>query len=203
MCGLFHSSATLAYGLESFVDVFSSVMVLWRFKSTMAQINMRASMDQMEQQEQFARRLERRAGVGISFTFVAIACIVGGQACAHMTTSHAPSQDAALLVLAITSVFLLAALGIVKWHISTRLNSEVLKKDAICSLAVAILSLGLAVSAGAYNASSSVWWLDAVVALITAAFLLVYGGKTLFFSGLRWWQISFWKDDKASTEEHL
>jgi len=199
---LFESMAMLGYGLESFVDVFSSVMVVWRFKSTMAAIDLRQSVEEAEQQEAFARRLEKRAGIGISWTFVIIAFVVGGQACAHLASEHAAEAHTALLTLAIISVFLLAGLGIGKWIISVKLKSSVLKKDAICSLAVAVMSLGVAISAGAYKANDSVWFFDASVAVVTAIFLLVYGLRTLFFHGHRWWSPSFWKDDKASVQQH-
>jgi len=58
------------------------------------------------------------------------------------------------------------------------------------------------ISASAYGANSSVWWFDAVVAVITSVFLLLYGLRTLFFHGHRWWKPSFWKDDAASIAEH-
>ena len=60
------SSALLGYGLESLVDVWSSILVLWRF------------WDDPEGEGSYfvtTQRRESRASVGIAFTFVVIGYI--------------------------------------------------------------------------------------------------------------------------------
>lgn len=154
------------------------------------------------EEDKFAYRLEKRAGIGISFTFVAIAFIVGGQASAHLAESHHPNNDTAMIVLAALSVVAFAVLGGVKWHISDKLKSPTMKKDAICSLAVGVISLAVTVSASAYSANDAVWWFDALVAVLVSGFLLIYGCRTLFCHGHRWWESSFWKNDAESMAAH-
>jgi hypothetical protein len=60
------SSALLGYGLESLVDVWSSILVLWRFWG-----------DPEGEGSYFltTRRREARASVGIAFTFILIGFI--------------------------------------------------------------------------------------------------------------------------------
>ncbi len=68
------SAALIAYGLESFVDLFASVLVLWRFWDDASnEAGMKANLDR-----------EERANVGIAATFIIIAVITGGDAISHL-----------------------------------------------------------------------------------------------------------------------
>jgi len=196
---LFDSMAMLGYGLNSFVDVFSSILVLWRFSQS-------HRSDQLAADEAYNRRLEKKAGVGISITFVGIALLVGAQASAHLVETQKPTDDEALLILAAASVMVFTVTACIKWFISGQLQSSTLMKDAISSFAVAVLSLGVCISASAYKADHHVWWFDAVVALITSVLLFTYGARTLFCHGHHWWQLSWWTEDLSGTDsegQHL
>jgi len=133
---------------------------------------------------------------------VLIAFVVGGQACAHLGEEKHPKDDTALIVLAVLSVFAFTILGVLKWFISVKLDSPTMKKDAICSLAVGVLSLAVCISSSAYEANKAVWWFDAVVAVLTCLFLLGYGSRTLFCHNHKWWQRSWWSDDAAAVAQH-
>jgi len=188
--------AMLGYGLESFVDVFSSVMVVWRFSQA---LDPALSVDE----DKYAERLEKRAGIGICITFILIAFIVGGQASAHLHEGHYTKADTVMIVLASVSVVAFAVLGGGKWYISKKLNSPTMMKDAICSIAIGVISLAVAISAGVNSgADDAVWYFDSVVAVLVSIFLFVYGMRTLCFHGHRWWETSFWKDDAESIDAH-
>ncbi len=70
------SAALVAYGLESFVDLWASVLVLWRFwEDETTEAGMRKNHDR-----------ENRADVGIAFT-------VGSAECCYLgATAHVPSS---------------------------------------------------------------------------------------------------------------
>ena len=137
--------------------------------------------------------VEKQGGIVISFLFVAIAGIVGGQATEHLHHAKKPHTDAIMLSLASISVIAFFVLGALKWHISEKLSSSTLKKDAICSIAVAIISLAITISASVYSTTEAVWWFDATVAVLVSIFLFVYGSRTLFCHGHEWWRGEFWR----------
>ena len=73
-------------------------------------------------------------------------------------------------------------------------DSASMKKDAACSLCGATLSLGVCVGAGVHR-NSRLWWIDATVAVVVSAGLLLYGLFTLAKNaqqGNRWWSPTFW-----------
>ena len=128
------------------------------------------------------------------------------QASAHLVETQKPTDDEALLILAAASVMVFTVTACIKWFISGQLQSSTLMKDAISSFAVAVLSLGVCISASAYKADHHVWWFDAVVALITSVLLFTYGARTLFCHGHHWWQLSWWTEDLSGTDsegQHL
>merc|ERR1711998_505758 len=88
------------------------------------------------------------------------------------------------------AVFLL--LGFAKWWIAGKLESTSMKKDAVCSLAAAVCSIGMMVSILAHRANDDLWWFDGTVALVVAVLLLVYGARTILCHGHKWWTKQFW-----------
>eukprot|EP01025_Chloroclados_australasicus_P038593 TRINITY_DN3983_c0_g1_i6.p1 TRINITY_DN3983_c0_g1~~TRINITY_DN3983_c0_g1_i6.p1 ORF type:complete len:248 (+),score=8.85 TRINITY_DN3983_c0_g1_i6:56-745(+) len=173
------SVALLGYALESFVDVWSSVLVLWRFWK----VN--------DLEGETTKRREKQAQVGIAFTFVAIGIIVGVQAFHHLVNQEGPLQAMSLIVISLVSMILLSILFLIKMTIARQLQSLTMEKDATASGAVAVLSLGVLVSASIYNQHPTVWWVDSMVAITVTCTLLIAGIKTLTTND--WWNRSFWR----------
>lgn len=71
-----------------------------------------------------------------------------------------------------------------------KLRSESLRKDAITSGAVAVLSAAIVVSTLIYSVNASLWWFDSVVALGISLALCCAGSWSLVST--RWWTKSFW-----------
>ena len=137
---------------------------------------------------------EKRASVGIAIAFVVLALVVGSVAIEHLTEESELSSIGALLALASPSVVIFFILGVLKLHIGYATDSPSMRKDAACSLCGATLSLGVCVGAGVHR-NSRLWWIDATVAVVVSAGLLLYGLYTLAKNaqqGNRWWSASFW-----------
>jgi len=186
------SSAMLAYSLESFVDVFSSIVVVWRFSLDLDE----CKNDGFEHsQAVLIHSAEKRAGVLIAFNFVVISIVVPIQAALHLHNKSHPEDDIWLIVFSGCSFAALFLLGIAKFYISKKLESSAMTKDAYCSFAVAIISLSMAISIVIYRSNDDIWFLDATIALIVCAVLLVYGLRTLLCYGHQWWKGAFWTTD--------
>ena len=71
-----------------------------------------------------------------------------------------------------------------------KLRSESLRKDAITSGAVAVLSAAIVVSTLIYSVNASLWWFDSVVALGISLALCAAGSWSLVST--KWWSKGFW-----------
>jgi len=71
-----------------------------------------------------------------------------------------------------------------------KLRSESLRKDAITSGAVAVLSAAILVSTLINSVDASLWWFDSVVALAISLALCCAGTWSLVST--KWWSKSFW-----------
>lgn len=72
----------------------------------------------------------------------------------------------------------------------------------MCSLAGALMSSGVLVSA-VIEELTPIWWFDSVVALIVASGLGAKGGLSLAadaHSGVRWWTPAFWRTGGAAAK---
>ena len=177
------SSATLGFALENAVDGISSVLVLWRFWG-----------GGKGQSEGALAMREKRASVGIAIVFVILAITVGTAGGQHLASHGELDHIHVLLGLAVPSVLIFGALGVVKVMLGNKTKSPSLKKDGACSLCGALLSLGVAVGAALHDIPS-MWWFDGAVALSVAIALGVSGLYTLWKNARQsnaWWTVRFW-----------
>ncbi|CAL8460617.1 g146 [Coccomyxa elongata] len=173
------SAAVLGYALESFVDVWSSILVLWRFWD-----------DRSTDVSGMALQREKFASFGISLSFLGISFVVGKEAIGHIQRREGPEEAALLLGIAMASVIVLSILCGLKLDLSRKLRSESLRKDAVTSGAVAVLSAAICISTLFYRLNRNLWWFDSVVALCISLALFCSGLWPLV--SVQWWSKSFW-----------
>ena len=183
-----HSSATLGYSLENLVDLVSSLIVLWRFYG-----------GDTANKEELQKR-EKRASIGIALLMVILAICVFSVAVEHLAEGHAPSALHQLISLSVPSLLIFLILGILKFNIAIKTQSPAMKKDAVCSLGGAILSLGVLIGVGLFQSDDAIWWFDAFVAIIISILLGLYGVRTLVKNILedkKYWTMKFWMEGKV------
>lgn len=181
------SALILCYGLENLVDLFSSMIVLWRFFSP--------SDD--EARIALLQRREKRASVAISFTLALLGVTVLAAALDDFRHGEESTVNLNRLVaLGVVSLFVFGALSAFKFHYADCLQSASLRKDAICSLLGAILSGSLFINSLIILNRSSAWWLDPLVAFSVASASLLYGLSSIYRAyvvkgipvcDIRWW----------------
>lgn len=213
------SSALLGYGLEALVDVWSSVLVLWRFWN---------DPDGEGQYFLVTRRREQRASVGIAVTFIVIGFFTCWQVCfaliaappalcfvlwlpfvrAAITIMQAsyrlieetrPKNEEILLAISGTSVIILSWSCAMKFSLAKVLKSTAMRKDAITSGAVASMAATMLVSTTIFKSHPNIWWIDAAVALVVSFVLSILGLHTLMKNP--WWRKDFWIDGLLPPEE--
>eukprot|EP00322_Chrysochromulina_rotalis_P028669 CAMPEP_0115851422 /NCGR_PEP_ID=MMETSP0287-20121206/12475_1 /TAXON_ID=412157 /ORGANISM="Chrysochromulina rotalis, Strain UIO044" /LENGTH=321 /DNA_ID=CAMNT_0003305457 /DNA_START=32 /DNA_END=998 /DNA_ORIENTATION=- len=164
------SSATLGFALENAVDFLSSVLVCWRFWGGGTSVP-----------EATLALREKRASVGIAIAFILLAIVVGGVAIGHMASEEAPSHVGALLGLAVPSAMAFGTLGGLKLWVGIMTDSPAMRKDGLCSLCGALLSVGVIAGVIATDSShGAVWWVDAMVAIVVSVGLLLHGILSAF-----------------------
>lgn len=184
------SSALLGYALEALVDVWSSILVLWRFWK---------DPDGEGHYFLITRRRESRASVGIAFTFVIIGVFTSSLAIVHLTQRQPPANSSVLLAISGTSIIILTWSCATKLSLSRVLQSNALRKDAVTSGACACMAGAILVSTSVHKSNPSIWWLDACVAVVISCILGVLGVRTLVRNP--WWTREFWSDDTLPPEE--
>jgi divalent metal cation (Fe/Co/Zn/Cd) transporter len=154
------SIALIGFGFDSYIEVFASIVLLWRFRSA-------------------SENAERRAIllIGISF-FVLAAYIVANSAYA-LLFRLAPEESVTGIALAILSIIIMPALAFGKRAIGKRLGSRSLQAESTETLVCTWLSLSL-LAGLALNALFGWWWADPVAALVMVYFVAKEGWQAVF-----------------------
>lgn len=176
------SPTALGYCLENSVDFVGSVFVLWRFRV------FRVSKEILDSRE-------LRADAGISAMFVVLGAVVAADGVKGIVAKH-PDRDVSLLIAFYApSLAVFLFLGFAKIHVGRAVKSISLQKDGMCSLAGALLSAGVLMSA-LVEEFSPIWWLDSFVAILVACALAAKGVSSLVGfarKGIKFWTLNFWR----------
>jgi divalent metal cation (Fe/Co/Zn/Cd) transporter len=155
------SVALLGFGLDSAIEGFAAMIVIWRFTGTR-----RLS----EQAEQRAQRL-------VAITFFLLAPYIAQDAIRTLIGGEHPSTSWLGIGLAISSIIVMPLLGNAKQRIGQRLGSAATSGEGAQNMLCAYLAAG--VLAGlVLTAAFGWWWADPAVALGIAGLALHEGRET-------------------------
>lgn len=164
--GLADDALALAgFGADSFIEVGSAAIVLWRFRA--------AGGDGP------ALPRERAATAAIGALFLLLAAGAGAAALFALARAGRPESTAPGVLVSAASLGFMAWLWRAKRALALRLDSAALRKDADCSLACIQLSLVLLAGSAAFWASPALWWADSAAALGLSALIGREGWKTV------------------------
>ena len=144
------SIALVGFGIDSAIEVASSVAALWR----LARDRDEASREAVE------RRTLRLIGV----CFLLLAAYVAYEAVGSLAAHRVPEHSVVGIVLAALSLIVMPLLARLKRRVASRLGSGALEAETrqteICAYLSAILLVGLA-----FNAWLGWWWADPLAAV--------------------------------------
>lgn len=165
--GLSDDSMALAgFGADSFIEVFSAALVLWRFRSETG-----GACVPVER--------ERRATLGIGALFVALAAATAAGAVLQLREGGHPETTVPGLAISAVSLGFMFFLWRAKARLATALDSATVLKDAACSLACIKLSVILLLGSLFFMISPALWWSDAAAAALLAVFIGLEGAQTI------------------------
>ena len=155
------SSALLGFGIDSFVESLSGIVMIWRFFRTTS------TRSSDEQKERVAIRL-----VGMSLL------ILGGyviyESCTILYLGEKPERNIVGLIIALVSLVVMPILYIMKRRTAAALQSHSLMADAKQTLACMLLSVALLLGVG-LNYFAGIWQADPIAGLLIAVFLIREG----------------------------
>ena len=146
------SVALVGFGLDSVIEGFASVVIIWRFTG----------------QRVFSEAAERRAQKLVAVQFFVLAPYVAFESIRALAGGHRPDETLVGILLAAGSVVVMPVLGVAKQRIADQLGSAATKgegrQNMLCAYLAAALLVGLL-----GNALAGAWWLDPIVGLAIAA----------------------------------
>lgn len=150
------STALVAFGLDSLVEVTSAAAVAWQFAARDPEIR-----------EKTALRI-------IAFSFFALAAYVTTDAVLALASDREAGTSLAGMILAGLSLAIMPALSLIQRHAGRQLGSASAVSDSkqtlLCSYLSGVLLLGLLL-----NATLGWGWADPAAALVIAAFAVKEG----------------------------
>jgi divalent metal cation (Fe/Co/Zn/Cd) transporter len=149
------SVALVGFGLDSSVEVFASLAVVWEL----------SGVDR--RREQTALRL---IGTG----YIVVALYVAWSAVQSLASGHRPEASPLGMVLLAATVAVMAGLGVGKLRVGKALGSPTVEADGRFSLVDASLAATVLVGL-ILTTLLGWWWSDAVLAVVISAFALREG----------------------------
>jgi len=156
------SIALVGFGLDSAIEGFASVAIVWRFSNS----------------RMFSQRAEDRAQKIVAVQFFLLAPYVAFESVRALLSGEHPEVSYLGMALAATSVVGMPLLGVAKQRISRELGSSALKGEGNQNLLCAYLAGALLVGLIG-NALFGAWWLDPAVGLFIAVVAVREGIDTL------------------------
>jgi divalent metal cation (Fe/Co/Zn/Cd) transporter len=154
------SIALVGFGLDSAVEGFASVIIIWRFTGSRV----------------MSQAAEHRAQKLVAIQFFILAPYVGFESVRALAGGEHPDVSVLGMALAVWSLITMPLLGIAKQRIAEEIGSAATKgegrQNLLCAYLAAALLFGLV-----GNALVGAWWLDPVVGLLIAAVAVKEGAE--------------------------
>ena len=146
------SIALIGFGIDSAIEGFASLVIVWRFTGSRL----------------LSDAAERRAQKLVAIQFFLLAPYVAYEAIGKLVTGERPDASWLGIALVTSSVIGMPFLGIAKRRLADRLGSVATRGEGTQNLLCAYLAAAVLVGLLG-NAVLGLWWLDPVAALAVAA----------------------------------
>jgi divalent metal cation (Fe/Co/Zn/Cd) transporter len=155
------SIALIGFGIDSAIEGFASLVIVWRFTG----------------HRLLSHAAEERAQKLVALQFFLLAPYVAFEAVQHLVTGHEAETSVLGMVLTATSLVGMPFLGIAKQRLAETLGSSATHgegaQNLLCAYLAGAVFLGLA-----GNALFGWWWLDPFAALLIAGVAVREGLET-------------------------
>jgi divalent metal cation (Fe/Co/Zn/Cd) transporter len=157
------SVALFGFGIDSFVEMASGFVLLWRLRAESRHMDLEA-----------VTRLDRRARRRVGASLFGLAAWVGFEAVQSLVTGERPRPSMIGIGLTVVSMTLMLWLARAKRLSAAALHSHALETDAVQTTACFWLSVIVLCGVG-LNTFFGWWWADPLAALGMTVFLVKEG----------------------------
>jgi divalent metal cation (Fe/Co/Zn/Cd) transporter len=154
------SVALLGFGIDSFVETASGVIIIWRLRAE------RRAVD-----HERIETVERRAQRLVAASLVGLAAYITFDAVTTLLADERPGASPVGVALAAASLGVMWWLARAKRRTAIALGSRAMQADAFQTTACWWLSLAVLAGVG-LNTLFGFWWADPIAALVIPVFLL-------------------------------
>jgi divalent metal cation (Fe/Co/Zn/Cd) transporter len=155
------SIALISFGLDSAIEGFASLVIVWRFTGSRL----------------LSHAAEARAQKLVAFQFFLLAPYVAFESVHKLVTGEQPETSWLGIALVSTSVIGMPFLGIAKRRLADKLGSVATRGEGTQNLLCAYLAAAVLVGLLG-NALFGLWWLDPAAALAVAAVAIREGRES-------------------------
>ncbi len=155
------SMALFGFGADSFIEVFSALLVLWRLGADDCGDDLIVR--------------ERKVTKGVGWLLLLLAAGTIGGSLLQLKAKGHPSTTLPGLIVSLASLAFMVYLWRAKRATAKALNSRAVASDAACSLACIQLSTILLVGSLAFLVAPALWWVDSAAALLLALLIAKEG----------------------------
>jgi len=161
------STALVAFGIDSLIEVSSALVVLWRL--------LRAGPNSSVED---ALEIDARAHLLVGITFFLLAAYVLVDASLALINRTVPEGSPVGTALAIASLIAMPLLASAKRRTGIQMGSKALQADAIETWLCAYLSFALLLGL-VLNSQFGLWWADPAAALAMVPFMVWQGRSAI------------------------
>jgi len=155
------SIALISFGLDSAIEGFASLVIVWRFTGWRL----------------LSHAAEERAQKLVAIQFFLLAPYVGFEAVHKLVTGEQPQTSWLGIALVTSSVIGMPFLGVAKRRLADKLGSVATRGEGTQNLLCAYLAAAVLVGLLG-NALLDLWWLDPAAALVVAAVAVKEGRES-------------------------
>ena len=155
------SIALLSFGLDSAIEGFASLVIIWRFTGSRL----------------LSHAAEERAQKLVAIQFFLLAPYVAFEAVHKLVTGEQPQTSWVGIALVTTSLIGMPYLGLAKRRLADKLGSVATRGEGTQNLLCAYLAAAVLVGLLG-NALLGLWWLDPAAALVIAAVAIKEGRES-------------------------
>ena len=160
------SIALIGFGLDSFVESLSGMIVIWRFR-----LHGKISAEEEE-------KVEGKAARFIGYTFFILGLYVLYESIKKLYLGETTEPSLFGILIAIVSLITMPILFYLKYRTGRQLGSRSLMADSKETLACSFLSLALLAGLG-LNYLYGLWQADPVIGFVIVGYLIKEGRETL------------------------
>lgn len=167
------SRSLIFFGIQSFVEVISALLVVWRF--------IKIAKPGDESSKQIFIKKERWATIGIGILFCILTIGTWITSIISLVNHHTPNTAMPSIIISSSALGIMIFIWAPKPWLAKKLNSSAMNGEAKCSLACIFITLTLLIGTLIYKFWENGWWVDSVLAIILGLF---FAKET--YSTLKW-----------------